>query len=135
MANPFKIPMLGLALKNLVSRPATRRYPTERRPLFDGTRGHVEADLGTCVFCGLCARRCPSKAITVSKEKRSFALEHLRCVACEVCVEVCNKDSLRMAVDAPRIYVADEAGPDGSHPHGRQEWVRPAKEAAQPTAA
>lgn len=121
MSNPFAIPMLGLSLKNLVSPPATRRYPAEARVPFEGTRGHVGIDLSKCVFCGLCARKCPSKAIIVSREQKTFALEHLRCIACEVCVEACNKDSLKMAVEAPRVYTASEAGPEGTSPRGREE--------------
>lgn len=133
MANPLQIPMLGLSLKNLFSRPATRRYPAELRPRYERTRGHVEVDLAACVFCGLCARRCPANAIEVSREARTFSIEHLRCIACEVCVDVCNKDSLRMHVDAPPVFTRAEAGPDGLRPRGREVRARPAEE--KPTAA
>jgi formate hydrogenlyase subunit 6/NADH:ubiquinone oxidoreductase subunit I len=135
MPNPFKIPMLGQSLKNLMSPPATRRYPAEARVPFEGTRGHVEMDLSTCVFCGLCARKCPSKAIVVSREQKTFALEHLRCIACEVCVEACNKDSLKMAVEAPRVYTASEAGPQGTSPRGREEGKAAVKPVPESTAA
>ncbi|MFT3915859.1 MAG: 4Fe-4S dicluster domain-containing protein [Anaeromyxobacteraceae bacterium] len=121
MANPLKLPLLPLALRNLVSRPATRRYPAEVRPPVPLARGHVAVDIASCVFCGLCARRCPAAAIAVSKEARTFALEHLRCVACGVCVEVCNKDSLAMAPSARPVYLAAEAGPEGSARRGRIE--------------
>jgi Fe-S-cluster-containing hydrogenase component 2 len=42
----------------------------------------------------LCARRCPAAAITVSREDRHWAIEQLTCIACGVCVDVCNKNSL-----------------------------------------
>ncbi|HSP08539.1 MAG TPA: 4Fe-4S binding protein, partial [Candidatus Dormibacteraeota bacterium] len=93
MANPFNLPMVGRSLRNLVSRPATRRYPSETRPHFAGTRGTIEFDLDTCVFCGLCVRRCPTLALSCSREDRFFAIEQLRCIACGVCVDACNKDS------------------------------------------
>ena len=121
MANPFSLPMVGRSLRNLVSRPATRRYPSETRPHFPGTRGTIEFDLDTCVFCGLCVRRCPTLALTCSREDRFFAIEQLRCIACGVCVDVCNKDSLHMSVEAPRVHLTTGAAPGEARP-GHQEW-------------
>ena len=121
MANPFNLPMMGRSLRNLVSRPATRRYPSEIRPHFAGTRGTIEFDLDTCVFCGLCVRRCPTLALTCSREDRSFAIEQLRCIACGVCVDVCNKDSLHMSADAPRVHLHVGAAAGAPRP-GHQEW-------------
>jgi formate hydrogenlyase subunit 6/NADH:ubiquinone oxidoreductase subunit I len=125
MANPFKLPLAGVALRNLVSRPATRRYPLEVRPPVALARGHVAVDMASCVFCGLCARRCPAAAIVVSKEARTFALEHLRCVSCGVCVDVCNKDSLAMAPAAQHVYLAHEAGPQGTARRGLEHHHKP----------
>ena len=119
MANPFQIPMARRSLANLFSRAATRLYPIEVRPPFAGARGHVDVDIQKCVFCGLCARRCPAVAIEVSKEKRLFSIEHLRCVACGVCVDVCNKESLTMAVCAVRVMTGEEGGKS----HGRVETI------------
>ena len=121
MANPFNLPMVGRSLRNLVSRPATRRYPSETRPHFAGTRGTIEFDLDTCVFCGLCVRRCPTLALSCSREERFFAIEQLRCIACGVCVDVCNKDSLHMSVDAPTVHLHTGAAPGTPRP-GHQEW-------------
>lgn len=123
MANPFNIPMLGLSLKNLFSRPATRRYPEECRAPFEGTRGQVAVELAGCVYCGLCAKRCPSQAIAVSREKKSFVIEHFKCIACGACVDACNKHSLTMEVSAPAVATAEEAGPLGTHPRGREERI------------
>lgn len=120
MSNPFSIPMLGLSLKNLFSRPATRQYPEERRTPFEGTRGRVAVELASCVYCGLCAKRCPSQAIAVSREQKRFVIEHFKCIACGVCVDACNKHSLAMEVDAPQVATADEVGPLGAHPRGRE---------------
>ena len=121
MANPFNLPMMRRSLRNLLSRPATRRYPSEVRPLFAGTRGSLEFDLDTCVFCGLCARRCPTVALTCSREDRFFAIEQLRCIACGVCIDLCNKDSLRMSEDAPHVHLHTGAAPGAPRP-GHQEW-------------
>ncbi len=119
MANPFKLPMAGRSIKNLFSRPATRLYPVEVRPRFAGTRGHIEFDLDTCVFCNLCVRRCPAAALSCSREEKWFAIEQLRCIACGVCVEVCNKNSLAMSVDIRPVHTHAEVGPEGGRP-GRE---------------
>jgi ech hydrogenase subunit F len=121
MPNPLKLPMAARALRNLLSRPATRRYPIEVREPFPGARGTLEFDVATCVFCGLCARRCPAAAITCSREDRYFAIEQLTCIACGVCVDVCNKDSLRLSLHRRPVHTRAEAGPDGRRP-GREEW-------------
>ncbi len=128
MANPFSLPMVGRSLRNLVSRPATRRYPGEARPHFAGTRGTIEFDVDTCVFCGLCVRRCPTVALACSREDRSFAIEQLRCIACGVCVDLCNKDSLHMSMETPRVHIHEGAAPGDPRP-GHQEWHQ-----AQPAA-
>ena len=96
MSNPFQLPMLLRTLRNLFSRPVTRPYPFEVRPHPEGARGRVDLDLEVCVFCGICARKCPCGAITVSREAGTFELEPLRCVSCGACVEGCNKHSLSL---------------------------------------
>jgi ech hydrogenase subunit F len=125
MANPLNLPMVRRSLRNLVSRPVTRRYPTEIRPRFAGARGTIEFDVDTCVFCMLCARRCPAAAITVSREDRYFAIEQLTCIGCGVCVEVCNKGSLTMSVNSRAVHTRAEVGPQGQRP-GHEEWRKPA---------
>ncbi len=121
MANPFKLPMVGRSLRNLVSRPATRLYPIEVRPRFPGARGTIEFDLDTCVFCNLCCRRCPAAALSCSREEKWFAIEQLRCIACGVCIDVCNKKSLSMSAVRRQVQTQAEAGPDGRRP-GHEEW-------------
>ena len=121
MANPLKLPMVPRALRNLVSRPATRRYPYEIRPRFVGARGTLEFDVETCNYCTLCMKRCPAAAITVSREDRIWAIEQLTCIACGVCVDVCAKKSLTMSVDSRHIHTMSEVGPQGQRP-GHEEW-------------
>ena len=134
MTNPFRVPMMRRSLHNLLSRPATRRYPSEVRPPFPGVRGSIEFDLDSCVFCGLCARRCPAVALTCSREERFFAIEQLRCIACGVCVDICNKGSLRMSAAAPRVHLHTGAAPGAARP-GRQEWRQLPTVSGDPTNA
>lgn len=127
MANPLRLPMVPRALRNLVSKPATRRYPYEIRPRFDGARGSIVYDVATCNYCMLCMRRCPAAAITVSREDRIWAIEHLTCVSCNACVEVCSKKSLSMSKESKPVHTHAEVGPQGQRP-GHEEW-HPAAEA------
>lgn len=88
--------MLPTVLSNLFSKPATRNYPFFVRDPFPQARGELVNDIGKCIFCGTCARKCPSQCLTVAKDKTdgSWALEVLACVGCGVCVDVCPVDCL-----------------------------------------
>lgn len=83
-------------LRNLFSKPATRPYPAVPRKYPERTRGHIEIDIDSCVFCGLCSKRCPSGAITVDRAAKSWSIDRFGCVQCGYCVESCNKHSLSM---------------------------------------
>ena len=107
MANPLTLPMVPRALKNLASRPATRRYPYEIRERFDGARGTIVYDVETC--------NC------------SWTIEHLTCIGCNVCVEVCAKKSLTMSKDSKPVHTRAEVGPLGQRP-GHEEWHKPVPE-------
>lgn len=137
MANPLKLPMAGRSLRGLVSRPATRKYPIEVREPFPGARGTLEFDLDSCIFCMLCARKCPTGAITCVRDERYFAIDQLNCIACGICVDVCSRDSLVLSADTRPVRTAAERGPDGARP-GHQEWhgvipePKPDKVAAAP---
>ncbi len=91
---------LNAIFRNLFSRPATRRYPFVKREPFPGTRGQLAIDPDRCIYCGICAKRCPANAITVSKTpSKSWTLDNYRCVICGYCVEVCPKKCLTMKQD------------------------------------
>ena len=124
MPNPLKLPMVPRALRNLASRPATRQYPFVVREPFEGARGKIEFDVATCNYCMLCMRKCPAAAIIVDREAKMWSIEHLRCIACNVCVEVCSKKSLTMS-NLPRKPHTPADAVDGHRP-GHEEWHMPA---------
>jgi ech hydrogenase subunit F len=99
-----------LILKTLFRKPATRRYPAVKRDLYARTRGHIRIDIDACIFCGMCSRKCPTKALAVSKDERSWTMDRLRCIICGYCTEVCPKKCLYMenAASAPATGKATE---------------------------
>lgn len=83
--------MLGNVLRNLVSKPATRMYPQEKRQAFDNVRGRMGIDIDGCIFCGICSKKCPSGAIKVDRNEKSWEIDHFNCIICGLCQEVCPK--------------------------------------------
>jgi ech hydrogenase subunit F len=88
--------MLGNVLKNLFSRPSTRKYPYEKREPFEAARGHIAFLPEKCIYCGACARRCPAVAITVKRAEKELLFDPYRCVICEACAEVCPKQAIEV---------------------------------------
>ena len=48
------LPYVGMALKNLFSKPATESFPAGEREYTDRYRGHIENDIEKCILCGNC---------------------------------------------------------------------------------
>ncbi len=87
------INMIGTELKNLFSKPATRKQEKEYP---ENTRGHVVNDMDLCVFCGACMMRCPSRAITVDRNAKTWTIHPMSCIQCRACVDNCPKKCLSM---------------------------------------
>ena len=87
------INMTGTVLKNLFSKPVTRKTEKEYP---EGTRGHVVNDMDLCVFCGACMMRCPSRAITVDRNEKTWTIHPMSCIQCRACVDNCPKKCLSM---------------------------------------
>jgi len=93
--------MLGTIIRNLVTGPATRRYPfKDIREPFPGFRGRIVFDTDKCVFCGDCARVCPSQAIEVDTDRKELKYHPFRCIYCATCVQTC----LDMAITQETVY-------------------------------
>ncbi len=90
------IHLAGSIFSKLLSKPDTRRYPMERRPVAPGTRGHIDIEIEKCIFCGACQKRCPSNALEVSRDSKAWILNRYACIVCGYCVEICPKKCIRM---------------------------------------
>lgn len=87
-------------LNNMFGTPATRLYPFEKRVPIEGSRSQLKIDPALCIYCGICAKRCPAMALkVVSKDNKSWTLDPYRCILCGYCVEVCPKKCLHMDPD------------------------------------
>lgn len=94
---------MALTLRSMFTKPVTRQYPEEKRPVFPGFRGmhalvrNPETGREKCIACGLCAAICPSQCITIhtaegpdgTKVAERYEIEALRCIYCSFCVEAC----------------------------------------------
>lgn len=85
-----------MTLRSLVSKPETIMYPAETRFQPEGLKGRVDNDMSACILCSICEKRCPTGAISVQKQEKTWSIDYFRCVQCGTCVRECPKHSLVM---------------------------------------
>ena len=83
-------------VSSLFKKPATLMYPVVPREWQERTRGHVEIDVAFCITCGICQRKCPTNAIAVDRNARTWEIQRMQCVQCSSCVDNCPKKCLTM---------------------------------------
>lgn len=49
-----------------------------------------------CVYCTLCAKKCPQEAIIVERAEKVWKLDESKCVECGTCVSACPKKAIIM---------------------------------------
>lgn len=87
-------PFILTTLKNLIQKKSTRLFPYEKRTPFPKSRGKLINNIESCIFCGACALKCPSKCIEVDKKQGLWKYKPYFCVFCGTCEEVCPTKSL-----------------------------------------
>ena len=88
--------MAKIVIKSIFRRPATVRYPFAPREFHARSRGSIAITVDQCIFCGVCQRKCPTGALAVARQEKTWVINRLRCISCGYCVEVCPKKCLAM---------------------------------------
>ena len=52
------------------------------------------SDPDKCVYCTLCAKKCPVQAITVDRTAKTWTLDEDKCIACGTCAQACPKNCI-----------------------------------------
>lgn len=89
--------MLKVVMANLTSKPSTRLYPYTVREPFERARGKIIFNDKNCVYCSLCAKKCPASAIKVDRATKTWTLDAYRCIICGECVNSCPRKSITMS--------------------------------------
>jgi formate hydrogenlyase subunit 6/NADH:ubiquinone oxidoreductase subunit I len=85
-----------MVLKSLFSKPSTEDYPAKKRAYFKNTRGSVKNRIESCIFCGICAKKCPTRALEVARDRKQWSIDRFKCIACGACVSACPKKCIDM---------------------------------------
>jgi len=86
--------MTSNIMRNFFNKRATRLYPVVQREPFAQTRGAVRNDIEKCIFCSICATKCPSRCITVDKKAGTWTCDPFACIYCGICVDNCPTSCL-----------------------------------------
>jgi len=100
------LPFAKTILRSLTRKYATQAYPRAPMPKAPIVRGQVGIDVETCVFCGICSKKCPTGAIRVDRAAKEWEIGRHGCIVCGACVELCPKKCLHMSPELTPPSVA-----------------------------
>lgn len=96
--------MLSDVVRSVWRKPVTRKYPFVVRPAPARLRGKLIWNPARCTGCALCAKDCPSDAISLvvnDKQSKTFVMRYDvdRCTFCAQCVQNCRFKCIDLAND------------------------------------
>ena len=76
--------------------PVKKAAPAPAAEIKPRDDGKPVSDPSRCVYCTLCAKKCPAGAIEVDRANKTWKLDDEKCVACGTCAEICPKKCIIM---------------------------------------
>lgn len=73
--------------------PGEPKTPPAVKPREDGKPVN---DPSRCVYCTLCAKKCPVQALTVDRGAKTWVLDEEKCISCGTCAQACPKNCIIM---------------------------------------
>lgn len=70
--------------------------PQEEKKEETAGGGRPVLDQEKCVYCTLCAKKCPQDAIRVDRKEKIWELDQEKCVECGICAGACPKKAIKM---------------------------------------
>ena len=92
-APPAPKPAVPAEAKPAEEKSAESKPAAEVKPRDDGK---PVCDASKCVYCTLCAKKCPVGAIEVDRAAKTWTLDEDKCIACGTCAEACRKGAIVM---------------------------------------
>lgn len=99
----MRMPYLGTALKDFLSKPSTEKYPFVKKEVPKGYRGKIKFNPEKCVACGMCIRVCSPGAIEMIKgekneegEKITMEFNLNSCTFCQMCADFCPRKAIEL---------------------------------------
>lgn len=111
--------ILKTLIAQLLSRPATNRFPAKYMPksitrflakvqagkakvhppvpVPPKFRGRIAYDREKCIGCQLCIRVCPAKVIEFKPDVKKIRMHVARCTFCAQCVDACPVNALSLS--------------------------------------
>ncbi len=118
--------------------PAAAAAPAAKSAVIGREDGKPVQDPDKCVYCTICAKKCPAGALEVDRAAKTWKLDEDSCVACGTCESVCPKKAIVCGVqDAPAAPTpAPAPAPKAEAPKAAEpdvlEPCKPEKKPVQP---
>ena len=75
---------------------APKAEPERSEPVLPREDGKPVNDPSKCVYCTICAKKCPAGALEVDRANKTWVLDDEKCVACGTCSDACPKKCIIM---------------------------------------